>query len=130
MSQLSPTRRLSAAHHRRQALRARRIRETALTVTAITAIFGVLFIVTRPPDAWQQQARAPARADDEVITGTIRLAPDRHDRCTQLLFDNRSGAMREVGRMSCDATSARAGADETLLPGSYLGSIRDGFRGR
>jgi hypothetical protein len=41
-------------------------------------------------------------SDDEIYTGSILYVPDEGKICRQLLFDNRTGRMRDNGLVDCE----------------------------
>lgn len=44
---------------------------------------------------------APQVDNDELYTGSVIVVPSRGEQCWQLMFDNRTGTMRENGYVNC-----------------------------
>jgi hypothetical protein len=102
---------------RRSKPRARgRGRERSRQIAVLAALAGVLAVGLVAAGEFEF-ARSPPKpvsvpSDDEIYTGSILYVPDEGKICRQLLFDNRTGRMRDNGLVDCEHAHYR-GTSET-----------------
>ena len=131
MSTVGLTRTLPTPPRPRERPRARHVREAILSGVALLLVFGVGFLLIKAQEPVEAVKAATPR-EAVLTTATIRLAPNRHDHCQQLLFDNRTGSIHDAGPAFCGVApvpppnTAVGGA----ITGDHLGRIRDSFRSR
>ena len=78
------------------------------TVIVVAAFLALgLFVngeyLTKRPHAAPRVAIAPS--DDEIYTSSILFMPPEGKICRQLLFDNRTGRLRDNGNVACERAS-------------------------
>jgi hypothetical protein len=67
---------------------------------------------------------------DELYTGSVILVPARGEQCWQLLFDNRTGTMRENGHINCyEVVSQLEEEKNAVTPSKRINVISNAFRG-
>jgi hypothetical protein len=79
---------------------------------------------------WAAAAKAAAPSEDVIYTGSILYVPSEGTICRQLLFDNRTGRMRDNGLVDCEQAYYR-GTGETAMQWSNARAavISQSFRG-
>src|SRR5262245_26822983 len=110
MSSADLTRSPSAPGLHRKRLRARHVREALLCVVALAVVFGVGLTLLGAHNPFQSAPPA-ARSGETETTATIRLAPDRNERCKRLLFDNRTGSFQQAGSTYCGSSAIPEAAE-------------------
>jgi hypothetical protein len=63
-----------------------------------------------------------------VYTGSILFVPPRGEICDQWMFDNRTGALRDNGRVNCRPDAARPERDG-VTPATRMIAIGKAFKG-
>ncbi len=106
-----------------------------VVVVAFTAVLALGLIATggyvtakyRPAAA----AAGTAASDQEIYTGSILYMPGEGRVCHQILFDNRTGLLSDLGEVDCEH-AAYTGPDNTPKKWSSarLRVISTGFRDR
>lgn len=73
----------------------------------------------------------PRVVNPEMYTGSIIMVPDRGDQCWQLLFDNRTGEMREYGHVDCYSVVSQLveEKEKAVSPSKRIHVISNAFRG-
>ena len=76
------------------------------------------------------QASKPAPSEEEIYTGSILYVPSEGTICRQLLFDNRTGQLRDNGLVDCEQAYYRGtGESARLWPNARAAVISQSFRG-
>ena len=89
--------------------------------TAFIAAILAYFIDWAPPirretAAQPQQTAAVNNNDEKLYSGSILVPTRRHDQCWEIMFDNRTGKMRDGGYVNCDKATLHM--PELQLPAS------------
>ncbi len=71
----------------------------------------------------------PVPSEEEIYTGSILYLPNEGTTCRQLLFDNRTGRLRDNGLVDCEQAYYRGTESATLWPNARAVVISQGFRG-
>jgi hypothetical protein len=78
----------------------------------------------------QAAKTAPAPSEEEIYTGSILYVPNEGTICRQLLFDNRTGQLRDNGLVDCEQAYYRGtGESARLWPNARAAVISQSFRG-
>jgi hypothetical protein len=68
--------------------------------------------------------------DDEIYTGSILFVPNDGEICRQLLFDNRTGLIKDNGPVNCEHAYYRSANDIKWSAAGRAQVISESFRGR
>lgn len=113
-----------------------------LRLSFVVLVFGALSIGTMLYfTGWMPSQRnladllfasssGPRVNNDELYTGSVILVPATGEQCWQLLFDNRTGTMREYGYINCyDVVSQLEEEKNAATPSKRIHVISNAFRG-